>query len=79
MLVVLMVTEMMTLMMAMAMSMGIRMLDCPICEHVLNMLDMTIPKPSLRRIPNQLFCCRTQWQVTRPRLRSEREETHRLA
>ena len=25
------------------------------------------------------LCCRTQWKLTRPRLRSEREETHHLA
>ena len=45
MLVMLMVTEMMMLMMAMTMSMEIRMLDGPICEHVLQILDMIIPKP----------------------------------
>ena len=45
MLVVLMVTEMMMLMMAMTMSMEIMMLGCLICENVLQVLDMTIPKP----------------------------------
>ena len=39
-----MVTEMMMLMMAMALSITIMMLDGPICEHVLQILDMTIPK-----------------------------------
>ena len=45
MLLILMVTEMMMLMMAMTMSMEIMMLDGPICEKVLQILDMTIPKP----------------------------------
>ena len=45
MLLILMVTEMMMLMMAMTMSMEIKMLDGPICEHVLQILDMTAPKP----------------------------------
>ena len=45
MLVILMVTEMMMLMMAMTMSMEIKMLDGPICENVLQILDMTTPKP----------------------------------
>ena len=40
-----MVTEMMLLLMAMTPSMEIKMLDGPICEHVLQILDMTIPKP----------------------------------
>ena len=40
-----MVTEMMMLMMAMTLSMEIGMLDGPICEHVLQILDMTAPKP----------------------------------
>ena len=44
MLVILMVTEMMMLMMAMTMSMEIMMLDGPLCENVLQSLDMTIPK-----------------------------------
>ena len=45
MLLILMVTEMMMLMMAMTLSMGIRMLDGPIWENVLQILDMTTPKP----------------------------------
>ena len=45
MLVILMVTEMMMLMMAMTMSMEIKMLDAPNCENVLQILDMTTPKP----------------------------------
>ena len=45
MLLILMVTEMMMLMMAMTMSMEIGMPDGPICENVLQILDMTIPKP----------------------------------
>ena len=40
-----MVTEMMMLMMAMTLSMEIRMLDGPICENVLQILDMTPPQP----------------------------------
>ena len=44
MLVILMVTEMMMLMMAMTMNMEIRMFDGPICENVLQVLDMTNPK-----------------------------------
>ena len=44
MLLILMVTEMMMLMMAMTMSMELRMLDGPICERVLQILDMTNPK-----------------------------------
>ena len=40
-----MVTEMMMLMMARTLSMEIRMLDDPICETVLQILDMTIPEP----------------------------------
>ena len=40
-----MVTEMMMLMTAMTMRMEIRMLDGPICENVLQILDMTTPKP----------------------------------
>ena len=46
MLLVLMVTEMMMLMMAMAMNMEIRMLDGPLCENVLQILDKTNPKPT---------------------------------
>ena len=45
MLLVLMVTEMMMLMMAMTKSMETMMLDGPICENVLQTLDMTAPKP----------------------------------
>ena len=41
-----MVTEMMMLMMAMTMSMEIKMLDGPICENVVQILDITLPKPS---------------------------------
>ena len=55
MLVILMVTEMMMLMMAMTMSMEIMMLDGPICENVLPILDMTIPKPRFGRSPDQLL------------------------
>ena len=40
-----MVTEMMMLMMAMTTKMEIRMLDGPICENVLQILDRTDPKP----------------------------------
>ena len=45
MLLILVVTEMMLLMMAMTLSMGIRVLDGPICKNVLQILDMTSPKP----------------------------------
>ena len=45
MLLVLMATEMMMLMMARTLSMEIRMLDGPICETVVQILDMIIPKP----------------------------------
>ena len=45
MLLILMVTEMMMLMMAMTLGMEIKMLDGPICENVLQILDMTIPNP----------------------------------
>ena len=55
MLVILMVTEMMMLMMAMTMSMEIRMLDGPICENVLQILDMTNPKPRFWKSPDQLL------------------------
>ena len=44
MLPILMVMEMMMLMMAMPMSMEIKMLDGPICQNVLQILDVTIPK-----------------------------------
>ena len=40
-----MVTEMMMLMMAMTLSMEIRMRDGPICQNVVQFLDMTLPKP----------------------------------
>ena len=40
-----MVTEMMTPMMATTLSMEIKMLDGPLCETVLQFLDMTLPKP----------------------------------
>ena len=39
------VMEMMMLMMAMTLSMEIKMLDGPIGEDVLQILDMVIPKP----------------------------------
>ena len=42
---ILMVTEMMMLMMTMTMSMEIMMLDGPICENVLQHLDITSPTP----------------------------------
>ena len=45
MVLILMVTEMMMLMMARALSTVIRMLDGPVCENVLQILDMIIPKP----------------------------------
>ena len=45
MILILMVTEMMILTMAMTMSKEIKMLDGPIGEHVVQILDMTIPKP----------------------------------
>ena len=38
-------TEMMMLMMAMTLSMEIMMFDSPICENVLQILDMAAPKP----------------------------------
>ena len=41
----LMVTEMMMLIMAMTMNMEIKMFDGPVCENVLQILDMTNPKP----------------------------------
>ena len=41
----LMVTEMMMLMMAMTLSMEIKMLDGLVCENILQILDMIIPKP----------------------------------
>ena len=40
-----MVTEMMMLMMARTLSMEIKMLDGPICENVVQILDTTTPKP----------------------------------
>jgi len=45
MLLILMVTEMIMLMMAMTLCMEIKMLDGPICDNVLKILDMTNPKP----------------------------------
>ena len=45
MLLTLMVTEMMMLMMAMTLSMEIKVLDGPICENVVQILAMTVPKP----------------------------------
>ena len=57
--------------------MEIMMLEAPMCENVLQILDMTTPKPRFERVQIS-FCCRTQWKVTRPGLRSEREETHHL-
>ena len=78
MLLILMVTEMMMLMMTMTMSMEIMMLDGPICENVLQSLGMTTPKPEFEGVQISVYC-RTQWKVARPRLRSEREETHHLA
>ena len=55
MLLILMVTEMMMLMMAMTMSMEIKMLDGPICVSVLQILDMTNPKPRFSKSPNQFL------------------------
>ena len=40
-----MVTDMMMLMMARTLNMDIRMLDDPICEAVVQILDMTTPEP----------------------------------
>ena len=40
-----MVTEMMMLMMAMTLNMEIKMLDGTVCENVIQILDITIPKP----------------------------------
>ena len=45
MLLLLMVTEMMMLMMAMTLTTEIKMLDGPMCESVLQILDSTTPKP----------------------------------
>ena len=45
MLMILMMTGMMMLMLAMTMSMEIMRLDDPMGENVLQILDMTIPKP----------------------------------
>ena len=42
---ILMATEMVMLMMTMTMGMEIMMRDGPICENVLQILDMTTPKP----------------------------------
>ena len=47
MLVILMVTEMIMKMMAMTGSMKIRISKGPFCENVLQILDMTPPKPRL--------------------------------
>ena len=55
MLLILMMMEMMMLMMAMTLSMEIKMLDGPIWENVIQILDMTIPKPRLGRNPDQLL------------------------
>ena len=55
MLLILMVTEMMMPMMAMTMSTENMMLDGPICENVSNILDMTNPKPTCWRSPDQLL------------------------
>ena len=46
MLLILMVAQMKMLVMAMTLSMKIRMLDGPICENVLQILDVTLPKPA---------------------------------
>ena len=46
---------MMMLMMAMTLSMEIRMLDGPICHNVLQILDMTFPKPRFWWGPDQLL------------------------
>ena len=78
MVLILMVTDMMMLMMAMTLSMEIRMLDGPISENVLQILDVTTPNLGFEGVQISV-CCRTQWKVTRPRLRSDREETHHLA
>ena len=55
MLLILMVTEMMMLMMAMTLSMEVRMLDGAICQNVLQILDMTTPKPRFCTGPDQLL------------------------
>ena len=49
------VTEMMMLMMAMTMRMEIKMLHDPIGGNVVQILDMTIPKPRFRNGPDQLL------------------------
>ena len=41
--------------MARTLSMEIKMLDGPICENVLQILDMTTPKPGFWRSPDQLL------------------------
>ena len=46
MLLIWMVAQMRMLVMAMTLSMEIEMLDGPICENVLQFLDMTTPKPT---------------------------------
>ena len=51
--------------------MEIMMLEAPICEHVLQILDMTIPFEALR----YSVCCRAHCKITRLRLRPERSET----
>ena len=43
------------LMMAMTLSTEIRMLDGPICENVLQILDITILKPRFVKGPDQLL------------------------
>ena len=45
MLLIMMVAQMRMPMMARTLSMEIRMLDGPICQNVLQILDMTAPKP----------------------------------
>ena len=45
MLLIRMVTQIMMLVMTKTMSMEIMMLDGPICDNVLQILDMTIPNP----------------------------------
>ena len=46
---------MMMLMMAMTLSMDLKMFDGPICENVLQILDMTTPKPKFRNNQDQLL------------------------
>ena len=45
----------MVLMMATTLSMELRMLDGPVCEHVLQILDVTNPKPRFWRNQEQLL------------------------